>query len=43
MPVVRGADGYELARHLRPILGLGDDPDPHFSVTDYLDEEDDDA
>jgi phosphatidate phosphatase APP1 len=28
MPVVRGADGYELARLLRPILGLGAGPGP---------------
>jgi phosphatidate phosphatase APP1 len=43
MPVVRGADGYELARLLRPILGLGEAPEARPSIADLVDEDDDDA
>jgi hypothetical protein len=55
MPVVRGADGYELARSLRPILGLGqppitvhaiddfDDPDEELDLLEDFGSEDDDS
>lgn len=41
MPFVRGADGYELARQLRPILGLGEPPITVRSLESLADDPDD--